>query len=120
MTTLKAAVVMAKCSHHTHKSFGIRLEEKLTGQWFADWAFAIKESAVKREGYDHSEIRGTFALDTTYPGCPFCEKSSIVRCCCGGVSCWNENEEGNSSCAWCGTKVKVTGEIYSLSVGVDR
>jgi hypothetical protein len=56
----------------------------------ATWAFALKESAAKREGYDRSEIRGTIQLDLSYAGCPHCAKSAVVRCgSCGKVSCWN-------------------------------
>ena len=73
MITPKVVIIMARCSH-SKQSFGIRLEEKLTSQWMADWAFPIKEVAAKREGYDKSEIAGSFSVDDAYPGCPHCKQ----------------------------------------------
>jgi hypothetical protein len=81
MSTSKVVIVMAKCSH-SKQSYGIRFEQKLPHQWVADWAFAIKEAAAKREGYDRSEIMGSFSFDAAYPGCPHCESPGIFKCSC--------------------------------------
>jgi hypothetical protein len=118
MKTPNVVIVMAKCSQHQHQSFGIRFEEMSPRQWVADWAFAIKETAAKREGYDRTQITGTFKLTNTYPNCPYCESSNIIRCGkCGKVSCW---QEGDFTCGWCGNRGKVSGHIQSLSAGEDR
>lgn len=61
MTTPNVVIIMARCSH-SKQSFGIRMEEKFPSQWTADWAFAIKEAAAQHEGYDKSEIAGSFSL----------------------------------------------------------
>lgn len=71
------SIVMAVCSK-TKKHFGIRLEERSRKTWVATWAFPLKESAGKREGYDKTKITGTFYLDFTYPGCPHCEAKTFT------------------------------------------
>lgn len=79
MTTPNVVIIMAKCSQ-SKQNFGIRMEKTLTGQWMANWAFAIKEAKAKRESYDKSDISGSFLIDNAYPGCPHCEQSSFVKC----------------------------------------
>ncbi|HEY9605898.1 MAG TPA: TerY-C metal binding domain-containing protein [Allocoleopsis sp.] len=118
MTSPKIVIVLTKCSF-AKQSFGIRFEEKLSGQWVADWAFAIKESAAKREGYDRSKVAGTFGFDSAYPGCPFCKASGIFKCGCGKVACW-DGEHRTVTCPWCGATSTITGQIESLSAGRDR
>ncbi len=36
-------IVMSRCSCNK-ESFGIHFEETQSGQWLADWAFAVKET----------------------------------------------------------------------------
>jgi hypothetical protein len=117
MIAPKVVIVMARCSH-SQQSFGIRFEQKLPNQWVADWAFAIKEAAAKREGYDKSEIAGSFGFDAAYPGCPYCEASGIFKCSCGKVACW-DGKCRKVTCPWCGRSSEIAGEIESLSVGKD-
>ncbi|MUG96837.1 hypothetical protein F7734_32650 [Scytonema sp. UIC 10036] len=114
----KVVIVMARCSH-SKQGFGIRVEEKSSQHWVADWAFAIKEAAAKREGYDRSEIAGSFEIDAAYPGCPHCEESSFVKCgSCGKVACW-DGKRTTHTCPWCGCKTEISGSIKNLSVGKD-
>ncbi len=124
MTTPKVVIIMARCSKNK-QSFGIRLEEKLPGEWIADWAFAIKESVAKREGYEKSEITGSFLIDDAYPGCPYCEEKSFVLCKgtlfsrCNKVSCCSGEQGSIHTCPWCGNKAKISGYIENLSAGND-
>ena len=120
MITRKVVIIMARCSH-SKQSFGIRLEDKLTGQWMADWAFPIKEAGAKREGYDKSEIAGSFSVDDAYPGCPYCEQKSFVKCggaLCNKVSCGGDQGSFHT-CPWCGNKGQISGYIENLSAGND-
>lgn len=111
-------IVMSRCQQN-RESFGIRFEEKAPGQWFADWAFPVKESLGKKEGYDKNEIKGNILLDSEYPGCPHCSKSSIVLCVtCDKVSCYDGTSQ-NVVCGWCNTRLTVGGSIQGLKVGQD-
>ena len=111
-------VVLARCAG-TRQPFGIRFEEKGSGQWIGDWAFVLQEASAKREGYDRSSIAGTFGFAGTYPGCPSCRVRSFFKCSCGKVSCWN-GEQRTVTCAWCSCTVELSDSIASLSVGGDR
>ena len=108
---------MARCNR-TKQNFGIRLEEKQKGQWTADWAFAVKETYSKKEGYDHNTIAGTFILDSAYPGCPYCSAKGIFQSSCGKVNCWDGNTN-IVTCAWCDQIVELRGQIETLKAGVD-
>ena len=119
MTELpNVVIVMARCSRG-QQSFGIRFEEKGSGRWIADWAFAIGEASAKREGYDQSEITGVFGFAPDYPGCPHCQAPSIFQCVCGEVACW-DGDHHNVTCPWCGTLVELRDQIESLTAGEDR
>jgi hypothetical protein len=113
-------ILIARCSR-SKQSFGIRLEkkvEKADDLWIADWAFAIKEKAIEREGYDQSEVDGTFGFDPAYPGCPYCHAPSVFQCVCGKVACW-DGESRIATCPWCGSTVELREPIESLTVGRD-
>jgi hypothetical protein len=114
---LKVVIVMA-CCNRTKQNFGIRFEENQKGRWTADWAFAVKETYAKKEGYDHNTIAGTFMFDNVYPGCPYCRAKSIFKCGCGKVNCWNRKIT-IVTCAWCGQTNELSGRIETLSAGVD-
>ena len=123
MITPKVVIIMPRCSH-SKQSFGIRLEEKLTGEWMADWTFPIKEAAAKREGYDKSKNAGSFLVNDVYPDCPHCKQESFVKCGgtlfsrCNKVS--GGEEQGNFyTCPWGENKAQISGYIESLSVGND-
>src|SRR5437764_15248949 len=81
-------IVTSRCSR-TRQYFGIRFEEAIRGQWIADWAFPIKETLAKKEGYNRNQITGTFSFASEYPGCPDCQAKSIFKCNCGKIACWN-------------------------------
>jgi hypothetical protein len=124
MTNRNVVIVMARCTQ-SKQSFGIRLEEKISSQWVADWAFPIKESTATKEGYDKSEIAGSFLLDETYPGCPYCKRSNFCLCGgglfsqCGKVGC-SDGEDTIYICPWCSNKGKISGHIERLNAGNDR
>ena len=102
----EAVVVLCKCGE-VHKTYGIRAEKKAANSWLFTWAFPIKESSAKREGYDKTSIGGNIERSSEYPGCPYCGGKGFVHCGkCGKLSCWDE-EEVLFSCHHCGH----TGEI---------
>jgi primosomal protein N' len=112
-------IVLARCSQN-HQLYGMRMEEKLSGQWMADWAFIIKEITAKKEGYDRTVIHGSFSKYQTFPGCPHCHALNFFQCgSCKKVTCWN-GESRNVVCAWCGNEGKLEGAIESLGAGDDR
>src|SRR5205823_6141249 len=82
------------------------------------WAFAMKEAAARREGYDQGEIHGTLGFDASYPGCPHCGAHGLLKCShCGKVGCW-DGQEGTMTCPWCGATGRLGGTIDRL--GADR
>jgi hypothetical protein len=115
---LNVVIVMARC-RQSRQPFGLRFEEKQPGHWLADWAFPLKETSARREGYDRSEIRGAFGFDTGFPGCPSCRAHSIFRCGCGKVACW-DGEQQVVTCPWCGNTARLEGTIDRLSMEHDR
>ena len=118
MTPRNIVIVAARCGQ-TAKGFGVRFERSGEVRWSATWAFALNERAASREGYDRSEISGTIELGPSYPGCPHCAKSAIVRCgTCGKVSCWN-GETRVVTCPWCKNRAELAGAITKLSTRND-
>jgi hypothetical protein len=116
--TPNVVIVLAKCRKHK-QPYGIRIEEKQPSVWLADWAFIIQENKARKEGYDRSEIQGTFGIDPAYPGCPYCHSPGFFKCGCGKVACW-DGETPVVTCPWCNSKGKLTGAIDNLSAGGDR
>jgi hypothetical protein len=111
-------IVAARCGQ-TAQGFGIRFERPGEARWSATWAFALNESAARREGYDRSEISGTIQLTASYPGCSHCAKSAIV--CCGNrgkASCWN-GKTRVVTCPWCGNRAELAGAITKLKTRND-
>lgn len=106
-------IVIARCSR-SRNTFGVRFEEKDNGQWLADWAFVIKETTARKEGYSRSEIAGVIKLDRAYPGCPYCRATSLFKCSCGQVACWDRDRYA-VSCPWCGSTGELSGSVHSLS-----
>ncbi len=101
-------IVMSRCCR-TREGFGIRFEEKVRGQWSADWAFPVKETLAKKEGYDRAVIKGMIMLDEEYPGCPYCKNDSAIHCPrCDKVSCYDQRSSV-STCGWCGLRGQVGG-----------
>ena len=60
----EAVVLIAKCGER-HKTYGMRLEKTGHDRWLTTWAFPIKESSAKREGYD--KVQEIFHLQMTIP-----------------------------------------------------
>lgn len=107
-------IVAARCGQ-TAQAFGLRFERSGEASWSLTWAFALKESAARREGYDRSEISGTMQLDPSYPGCPHCAKRTIIHCgSCDKVSCWDE-ETRVITCPWCKNRGELSGLITKLT-----
>jgi hypothetical protein len=118
-TNPEVVIVMARCSHEK-AGFGLRFEKKGHNKWFADWAFAVKESTARKERYDTNTISGSIILDRHYPGCPYCKSMQIVRCgICNKVSCYDGRHE-IIVCPWCNNKSKIGGRITHLDSGGDR
>ena len=46
----EAVIMLCKCGH-SHKTYGLRTEKLGRNHWRVTWAFAIRESAAKNEGY---------------------------------------------------------------------
>lgn len=106
-------VVIALCKCNSSKSlYGIRFEQIDFNSWEYTWAFPIKESAAKQEGFDKTTIKGTLIEGDEYPGCPFCNAIGFFLCSCGHLNCWNSKKK-RVTCSWCGE----TGE---LSNGIDK
>jgi len=114
----KVVIVVARCSQH-RRDYGIRFEEVAAGQWGGTWAFALQAAAAQREGYDKTELRGTFGFNDDYPGCPYCRSESIFRCGCGKVACWDRVVQ-QVTCPWCNSMGTLQGAIDSLSSAGDR
>lgn len=105
----EAVVVLAKCAEG-HKTYGIRTEKTGSHRWRLTWAFPIKESSAKREGYDKTSIGGQFEHAPEYPGCPYCGQRNFTVCTCGHVNC-TILRNGVFTCEWCGR----TGTIEDYS-----
>jgi len=118
MSEQSVVIALARCVH-SRSNFGVRLELKAHRTWVADWAFPLKESAARKEGYDRTRIEGRFRIDTAYPGCPFCSAHFLVQCECGRVSCVSGASEV-IRCPWCGNEGRISGRASSLGVGKDR
>ena len=111
-------MVLAKCGE-SHRSYGIRVEKTGTDCWLVTWAFPIKETSAKREGYDRVQIKGNIHFSDEYPGCPYCSGHSLTVCSCGRLSC-TILRNNIFTCEWCGTEGQIsdyTGEV--ISAGID-
>lgn len=111
-------VLVSRCSAGK-RLFGIRMEERGTRRWIVTWAFPVKESTATREGYDRTEIRGSFDFDEHYPGCPGCSARGLVLCDqCGKLGCW-DTRTTHFRCPWCGSQGRVEGQVTKLKAGMD-
>ncbi|EFH80218.1 TerY-C metal binding domain-containing protein [Ktedonobacter racemifer] len=112
-------IVVSRCAQQK-KGFCIRFEEKVPGQWFADWAFSIQEQQARREGYDSNEINGSILIDKAYPGCPYCESEGFVLCgACNKVACYDGSSH-QVLCPWCGNHGEINNKrVNSLRAGGD-
>lgn len=115
----EAVIIMCKCPQN-HRAFGMRAERIGDKRWLVNWAFPIKESSAKREGYDQTSISGNLEFAEEYPGCPYCGGRSYIICGqCSRLSC-QVIYNGYTTCEWCGN----TGQIVAyageqISAGAD-
>ena len=101
---MEANIVLFKCTK-THNLFGVRVQKFSDGDWYRTWAFRIKESSAKAEGFDKTPIKGNLYATKEYPGCPDCGTKSFVQCNnCKKLSCWNG--EDHLTCPWCGNEMR--------------
>lgn len=114
----EAVVVLCKCGK-VHKTYGIRTERLSGKRWNMTWAFPIKESAGKREGYDKVSVSGDIMMTNDYPGCPYCGLKNITVCQCGHISC--TITRGNIfTCEWCGEQGQISEYMgEKISAGMD-
>lgn len=115
---LNVVIVLAKC-RNSRQIFGIRIEEKSSSHWLADWAFPIQDKKAAKEGYGQSEVRGSFRLDPAYPGCPHCHAPGFFKCSCGKVACW-DGATRMVACPWCSSNVELSGTIDKIDTKHDR
>lgn len=116
----EAVVLIVKCSE-CHKAYGIRMEKSGCDCWLTTWAFPIKESSAKREGYDRVQVKGNISFADDYPGCPYCGGHEITLCTsCGHLSCTHP-VGGIQTCEWCGSQGRL-GDFdgsYAITAGMD-
>jgi hypothetical protein len=120
MKARNIAIVLGRCTRDKG-SFGLRLERAGPETWQMTWAFAIKETVAKKEGYDCVVLEGSFDVSESYPGCPHCGAGSIFRCSddCGVVGCW-DGRSRQVRCPGCGQMIELGGDLTSLDAGSDR
>lgn len=106
---LEAVIILAKCPQ-THKTYGMRVENTENSSWLISWAFPIKETTAKREGYDKTSVKGNILFSDGYPGCPHCGNTPVTLCSCGHLNC-THLRNGVFTCEWCGMK----GELGAYS-----
>ena len=113
------AVVLARCTRTSvAPGFGIRMERVGSNQWSLTWAFPVKETSAKSEGYDRTCLAGTFFALPSYPGCPHCESPNFFKCSCGKVACWN-GYASEVTCPWCEGTGELSGNIEVFSADGD-
>lgn len=101
------------------KKYGMRLEKTGHDRWLTTWAFPIKESSAKREGYDKVQVKGDISFADDYPGCPYCGGHGLTLCSCGHLSC-TILRNNIFTCEWCGTQGQIgdySGE--TITAGTD-
>lgn len=107
MNKPEAHIVLARCPKHNRKLYGIRMEKNDNG-WKLTWAFPVDERKAKSEGYDRTDLKGTFSPAENYNGCPTCKAKVFLYCPrCSKITCYYG--ESRASCAWCG----FSGEIQA-------
>ena len=111
-------IVTGRCSP-SKQTFGIRFERRSANEWGATWAFSIKESVAKKEGYETTKMDGQFIFEDSFPGCPYCSARSFFLCGCGKLACWT-GESRRVTCPWCGQPGELSGQITALDGGTDR
>ena len=101
--TLKEATAILAKYPKSHRTYGIRAEMLAQNRWQLTWAFPVKESSARREGYDQTSIKGTLEFAPGYLGCPYCGSCQLTVCSCGRISCTSQ-QAGQSICECCGAR----------------
>lgn len=110
---MEAAVAVCKCQK-TGKTFGIRCEKREYG-WIYNWAFALNERSIAREGYGGVVVLGGIMMDEEYPGCPDCGVKYFFVCQCGKLTCYNGRAR-RVTCKWCGSSGTLGGYVDSINL----
>lgn len=113
----EAVIILNKCGEN-HKTYGMRVEKVSLEHWLITWAFPIKESCAKREGYDQTIVKGNIEFSSEYPGCPYCGGTGFTLCSCGHMNC-TIVKNGVFTCEWCGNQGKLgayTGEGFTAGL----
>lgn len=103
----KIAIVITPMCPQKERRYGIRLEKR--GQnWYKTWAFPFKKNTTEYDDLNGGSINlSNMEIDETYPGCPFCQSSSLIQCGnCSQLYCYAG--ESTSTCPWCGNVGDVT------------
>ena len=113
-------VIPAKCAK-TKELFGIRGIYH-DGAWHLTWAFKMTESQAKGEHFEENILEGRAVFDTTYPGCPYCKGTALIKCSCGHISCSTDaavKDDTTVTCAWCESKSrpKISDDITGTKGG---
>lgn len=114
----EAVVVLCRCGT-VYNTYAIRAEKVRHNRWRFTWAFPIRESSAKHEGYDKTNISGSISCTDEYPGCPYCAEKNFVVCNCGHICC-TVLKNGIFTCDWCGAQGTIgdyTGEV--ITAGTD-
>ena len=116
----EARIAMCKCNEAGGKTYGVRFQRH-TNMWQYTWAFEMKESVAKREGYDNTEITGGISPSEEYPGCPYCGAYYFTICgTCHHLNCNNDSDK-MFRCGWCGdTGVLIDYDGFGIASAGDR
>ena len=110
---MDAKIILGKCAQ-CGDVFGMRVEYQ-NNDWVRTWAFKISQHAAMSEGYDNTQIVGSFIRTKDYPGCPYCGNMEFVRCQCGKNTC-TDGSCSPTNCRWCGTYMDNMKIVNSMSV----
>ena len=92
-------VICSRCGKNK-TLYGIRTE-KTSGRWYFTWAFPLKDSVAKNEGWSDTVINESPSNREDFNGCPYCKSKALIYCSnCHQLNCYNSEEY--FTCAWCG------------------
>ncbi len=113
----EAAIVVLRCQKK-RSMYGVRFEKIPASQtWLCTWAFPLKESSARREGYDRVTLSGNYQASPEFPGCPYCHTKNFFLCSgCNKLGCWN-GEDREVTCPWCGAQLSMGGSVESITGG---
>ena len=70
--------------------------------------------------WDGLNIKGTFSLSPSYPGCPGCQAVAFFKCGpCARLACWDGKAQ-KVTCPWCGHEDSLSEEITSIDARPDQ